>query len=161
MERDIATLNDNFDPGLHHDDDETAAHVVGLLREVYRSAVTITADIGRSSGLHPTDADALRLLDAASGRPTMSDLGGELHLSSAAVTALVDRLEVGGLARRVRDDHDRRRVRVELTETAHELAVEHLRPLFGRIAAAVEATPSDDLAVVERFLRLLVDGGKL
>jgi DNA-binding MarR family transcriptional regulator len=139
------------------DADLIRAEVAALLRDVYRSATAIAAGIGRAAGIHPTDADALRLLDAASARPTMTELGAELGLSSASVTALVDRLEHGGLARRVRDDADRRRVHVELTELAHQFAADQLTPLMQRIQGAIGSTEPADLAVVARFLTHLVN----
>jgi DNA-binding MarR family transcriptional regulator len=135
-----------------------ASLVADLVREVYRSATVIAADLGRAAGVHATDADAMRVLDAATGRPTMGELGSELGLSSAAVTALVDRLERAGLARRIRDDDDRRRIRVELTDRAYEVAAVHLRPLMARITSAIGATPPADLTVIASFLvRLMAD----
>jgi DNA-binding MarR family transcriptional regulator len=134
-----------------------SADVAALVREVYRDATSIAAGIGRATGIHPTDADALRLLDMTSARPTMGELGATLGLSSAAVTGLVDRLEHAGLARRVRDDDDRRRVRVEATERAHELFEVHLRPVGERIHRAVESTDAADLDVVAAFLRRFLD----
>jgi DNA-binding MarR family transcriptional regulator len=139
------------------DADAIRAQVAVLLRDVYRSATAIAAGIGRAAGIHPTDADALRLLDAASARPTMTELGAELGLSSASVTALVDRLEHAALARRVRDDADRRRVHVELTELAHQFAADQLTPLMQRIHGAIGSTEPADLAVVARFLAHLVE----
>jgi DNA-binding MarR family transcriptional regulator len=131
--------------------------VAALVRELYRDATAIAAGIGRSAGIHPTDADALRLLDLTSGRPTMGELGAALGLSSAAVTGLVDRLEHAGLARRVRDADDRRRVRVEPTEHARELFDAQIRPLGQRIRAAVAATDPADRVVVAAFLQRLLD----
>jgi DNA-binding MarR family transcriptional regulator len=132
------------------------ADVAAQVRTVYRSATALAAGIGRTAGIHATDADALRLLDAASGRPTMSELGHQLGLSSAAVTALVDRLEDAGLARRVRDATDRRRVHVEPTERAHRFAAEQLAPVRRAIERAIAATAPADLLAVERFLAELL-----
>ncbi|HYN34400.1 MAG TPA: hypothetical protein VES40_17375, partial [Ilumatobacteraceae bacterium] len=56
------------------DADLIRAEVAELLRGLYRSATAIAAGIGRAAGIHATDADALRLLDVASDRPTMTEL---------------------------------------------------------------------------------------
>lgn len=132
------------------------AAVAEHVRSVYRSGTALAAGIGRAAGIHPTDVDALRLLDVANERPTMSELGSLLGLSSAAVTSLVDRLEDAGLARRVRDPEDRRRIHVEPTEAAHQFASEQLRPLRHAIQRAVSVTSLDDLVAVERFLTELL-----
>jgi DNA-binding MarR family transcriptional regulator len=155
--RSPAPPDHSSEPTAHRDDrtDDLArlqSDVADRVRAVYRSATALAAGIGRAAGIHATDADALRLLDAASARPTMSELGHRLGLSSAAVTALVDRLEDAGLARRVRDATDRRRVHVELTESAHRFAVEQLAPVGTAIQRAIAVTPREDLVVVERFL---------
>ena len=47
------------------------------------------------------------------GPMTMTALGREVALSSATLTAAVDRMEAAGLVRRVADETDRRAVRLE------------------------------------------------
>ena len=66
-------------------------------------------------GISPTD---LRCLDIVQGRGgvTAGELATASGLSTGAVTAVVDRLERAGLARRVRDESDRRKVNVEVTD---------------------------------------------
>ena len=82
-------------------------------------------------GLHRTD---IRLLDVLqmSGRMSAGELAKAGHLSPAAVTAALDRLERAGYVRRVRDDQDRRRVLVEVTDRMQELTME----LYGPLALA-------------------------
>jgi DNA-binding MarR family transcriptional regulator len=138
-----------------------ADDVAELVREVYRQATAIAAGLGQATGIHPTDVNAMRVLDAATGRPTMSELGRTLGLSSAAVTGLVDRLEQAGLARRVRADDDRRRVHVEVTERAHGVAASHLAPLMGRIRRAVDEADPEHLPAIARFLRTLLEPDRL
>lgn len=62
----------------------------------------------------------LRLLEAAAaGGPTgrtVSELAGSLAITPASVTATVNRLEQKGLARRLKDPADRRRVSIQLTD---------------------------------------------
>ena len=50
------------------------------------------------------------------------ELAAEAGLTTGAVTAVIDRLERAGYARRVRDDEDRRRVKVEVTPKLEQLA---------------------------------------
>ncbi|MCQ0968852.1 MarR family transcriptional regulator (plasmid) [Paracoccus sp. TK19116] len=67
---------------------------------------------------------------------TMSDLSRMLLVSNGNATAVVDRLEADGLARREAEDGDRRRIRVRLTAdgfskfealaAGHEAAVDNL-----------------------------------
>jgi DNA-binding MarR family transcriptional regulator len=124
---------------------------------MYRHAAAIAAEIASHSGLHPTDVNALRLLDtAAEGPLPVNTLGARLGLSSGAVTAVVDRLEAHGLAERVRDSTDRRRVLVGLGPAARKVGAEQLQPVAVRLQAAVAATDPAGLAAVERFLTLVL-----
>jgi DNA-binding MarR family transcriptional regulator len=82
-------------------------------------------------GIHRTDGRLLDVLQMA-GRMGAGELARAGHLSPAAVTAALDRLERAGYVRRVGDANDRRRVLVELTERMHALTGE----LYGPLAAA-------------------------
>jgi DNA-binding MarR family transcriptional regulator len=66
------------------------------------------------------------------------DLAEASRLTTGAITAVIDRLERAGLARRVPDPTDRRRVLVELTPKAYaesrELMVEPMRALYTPMA---------------------------
>jgi DNA-binding MarR family transcriptional regulator len=68
-------------------------------------------------GINRTD---MRCLDVISreGPVPAGRLAEETGLTTGAITTVLDRLERGGFARRVRDPDDRRRVLVELTPEA-------------------------------------------
>lgn len=73
----------------------------------------------RALGINRTDGRCLDVIDregpVAAGR--LAEASG---LTTAAVTAVIDRLERAGYARRVGDPNDRRRVLVELTPLMRE-----------------------------------------
>jgi DNA-binding MarR family transcriptional regulator len=73
----------------------------------------------RALGINRTDGRCLDVIDregpVAAGR--LAEASG---LTTAAVTAVIDRLEKAGYARRVADPNDRRRVLVELTPLMRE-----------------------------------------
>jgi DNA-binding MarR family transcriptional regulator len=81
---------------------------VPAIRRFAAHVVLLHSAIAEALGLHVTDLRALWLLGEAPR--TAGELGGELGLTSAAVTALVDRLERSGYAARQRNDRDRRKV---------------------------------------------------
>jgi DNA-binding MarR family transcriptional regulator len=104
-------------------------------------------------GLHRTDLRCLDLLDLA-GRQTAGELATRMGMSTGAVTAMLDRLDRAGYARRLRDPDDRRRVLVEPTDLAGERGreiygpfAEQVEPMFARFTDA-------QLAVVRDFLRI-------
>jgi DNA-binding MarR family transcriptional regulator len=110
--------------------------------------------------MHPTDMRALVvLMDAArQGRPmTPGRLGVELNLTSASVTALVDRLERSGHVHRARDTADRRRVTLEVQPQVHELGAAFFGGLNRELLAAMAAFGDDELRAVERFLTAMTE----
>jgi DNA-binding MarR family transcriptional regulator len=106
-------------------------------------------------GLGRTDVRALvAIMDAARrGQAlTAGALGSTVGLSSASVTALVDRLERAGHVRRVRDPHDRRRVALEVSEAAMAAGAQHFGGLQRDLVGAMDGYSDEELAVVRRFL---------
>ena len=135
---------------------ETERQEIALL--LRRLAVELQAVGQRFADLHGlnrTDVRALvAIMDAArAGRSlTAGALGTAVDLSSASVTALADRLERVGHLRRVRDEHDRRRVVLEMSETAMAAGGEFFGGLQRDLTSAMSAYSDHDLAVVRRFL---------
>ena len=97
----------------------------------------------------------LRCLDIIQrrGRLTAGELAAESGLTSGAITGVLDRLERAGLARRMRDPTDRRKVGVEVTERHYEesgriwgpLMEDWQKLLTSRFTAAELATITDFL----------------
>ena len=73
----------------------------------------------RALGINRTDGRCLDVIDREGPVPA-GRLAEASGLTTAAVTAVIDRLEKAGYARRAADPDDRRRVLVELTPLAHE-----------------------------------------
>ena len=102
-------------------------------------------------GMNRTDARCIDLVDQAGGM-TAGELARAAGLTTGAVTAVVDRLEKAGLAQRVADPADRRRVRIEATEKLWQVT----EPLFGPLVAE-SMTILDDYSdeELERFTEFL------
>ena len=88
---------------------------LGAAMQAYqRSNAEFDDEVGRALDVNPTD---LRCLDWLSeGRLSAGELSRATGLSSAATTAMIDRLERKGFVRRVREAEDRRQVLVEMTD---------------------------------------------
>lgn len=130
--------------------------LVHLLRGITMELDLVGADFAARNGLHPTDLRALIHLldfDRAGVEATPGRLGDELGLNSPAVTAVVDRLQRLGLVRRERDERDRRRVLLAVTERATDLGWSFFGRLIGDMVTATEGFDEGELATVRRFLR--------
>ncbi len=136
------------------EDSRTPAMVHGL-RELVVQLNLFGSEFARTHGLHTTDVRALiALLDAArAGRiATPGWLGQQLGLNSASTTALVDRLEKDGLVSRERDARDRRRVKLQVTESAEQLGWSFFGPLIGQAVGVLDSFSPDELATIDEFL---------
>lgn len=105
--------------------------------------------VAQLMGINRTDARCIDILEQH-GRLSAGELARESHLSTGAVTAVIDRLERAGYARRVPDSGDRRRVLVELTEFAREQAWELMGQPLRRATVPVMELYTD--AELELFL---------
>jgi DNA-binding MarR family transcriptional regulator len=143
--------------------DEVAVQRQELALLLRRLTVELDAVGQRFAGLHRlnrTDVRALvAIMDATrSGRPmTAGALGAAVELTSASVTALVDRLERVGHVERVRDEHDRRRVVLQMTPSAMAAGGEFFGGLQRDLVEAMDGYSDEELAVVRRFLEDMTD----
>jgi DNA-binding MarR family transcriptional regulator len=106
-------------------------------------------------GVNRTDFRCIDILDR-DGPMTAGALAAASRLSPGAVTALIDRLERAGYARRTRDEIDRRRVLVEITDELRQLG----RQVYGDEADYVpffDRYTYEELVLLRDFTR----GGRI
>ena len=109
------------------------------------------------AGLNRTDLRILSVLSQADAM-TASALADAAGLTRGAMTTALDRIERAGYARRVRDQEDRRTVRVEMTEKA----LEEVKVLYGPLAKeGVQLLQKYTAAELAAVLRYLEDGRRL
>lgn len=92
-----------------------------LIDEIRRSQLAtdrFDSAVAEAVGLNRTDMRCVDALERA-GPLTAGQLAEETGLTSGAMTTALDRLERAGFVQRFRDDDDRRRVLVKLTDEAH------------------------------------------
>ena len=104
-------------------------------------------------GVNRTDARCLDILDQH-GSMSAGDLAEASRLTTGAITAVIDRLERAGLARRVPDPTDRRRVLVEPTEKALAVAIELMvEPMSELYLPMAERYSDEQLRLILDFTR--------
>ena len=107
--------------------------------------------VAAALGINRTDLSCLDIL-GQQGPLTAGQLAEAMHLSSGAITTLVDRLERRGYARRLRDDADRRRVLVELTPETEGRALPFYAPLFEGTIRLLENRTDQELELMIDFI---------
>jgi DNA-binding MarR family transcriptional regulator len=104
------------------------------------------------AGLNRTDWRCLDLLGTR-GSMTAGQLAEAAHLTTGAVTGVLDHLEAAGLVRRVRDTVDRRRVIVQVTDEVERRAAPAYGPLVKDSAEVMSVFDADQLEVITDFVR--------
>lgn len=90
------------------------------LRRLQHAGEVHAKRLARFGGLTPMQLMILQVL-AGEPRLTASELSGQVSLSAATLSGMLERLEEGGLLHRQRDDQDRRRQWLLLSERGREL----------------------------------------
>jgi DNA-binding MarR family transcriptional regulator len=142
-------------------DPKSAADEIGrLYPAVYRRFHVSRRPIG-GIDLTPRMLGVLHHL-SASGPLTLGELATHLGLSKATATELVNRVEERGLVDRMRDERDRRRVYVWLTEHGRQRADAHARVLADDelLAAVARMTPHDRTSLINGLRALLAAADK-
>jgi DNA-binding MarR family transcriptional regulator len=103
-------------------------------------------------GVNRTAMRCLEVLDRE-GQRTPGEIAAQTHLSSGAVTAMLDRLERAKLVQRMPDPGDRRRVLVQLTDKARRVATEVYGPIIEAMDEFDRYT-DDELRLLGDFLKL-------
>ncbi|MEU8435555.1 MarR family transcriptional regulator [Streptomyces sp. NPDC029216] len=140
---------------------EVLARIQRMNRIIDKHLKAFTAEHGLELG----EFDVLATL-RRSGPPYALTAGALLPaamVTSGAITNRIDRLEAKGLVERVRDEADRRSVRIRLTDAGHALCdsvmEEHLRH-YARLLAPLDRTECETLAASLHTL-LLAHGDTL
>ncbi|MFE2615396.1 MarR family winged helix-turn-helix transcriptional regulator [Micromonospora chalcea] len=127
------------------------------LRDVLRIAGDTRAALARRLGLNPTDAAAIDHLVSTPEPLGPVELGNRLGIRSASATTLVDRLVQAGHVARTPHPYDRRRLSLQVTESAVDEVLEALRPLLVGVDRAVSRLTPEQAEATAAFLREVTD----
>lgn len=103
-----------------------------------------------------TDFQAMQQLMQL-GPLTPSKLAGALHLTTAAITSVIDRLEKAGHAERVPHPTDRRGVLVKPTDSSVREAMAQLMPMILKTDSLVREMDDKEQQAVTRYLQGAAD----
>ena len=120
-------------------------------REFTSAVDVVNQMIAERMGVNRTDHRVLEVLNRK-GAMTAGDLATASHLTTGAVTAVVDRLEEVGFVRRVRDAKDRRRVLIERTPEGTKTSVRYYGPFVNRTFEAMSQYDVEQLTAIRDFM---------
>ena len=134
--------------------------LVRLLQEFSLEANRYVDSAGGRNDMHRTDLNALAVIMQHTARNqivTPGVLRKELHLSSPATTALVDRLYNSGHVVRERQGTDRRQVQLRMTPKAYRDGSAMFMPLARHMDAAMARFTPEELEIATRFMTSMID----
>ena len=133
--------------------EELGKELIRLAREHEAANDAFDEVAARKLGINRTDLHCMNIVENQ-GPMTAGRLAELNSLTTAAVTAVLDRIKRAGYARRLRDQKDRRQVIVELTPLAAERAGPIWGPLGADANAMFERMSDADLEAVIEYHRL-------
>jgi DNA-binding MarR family transcriptional regulator len=134
--------------------------LVSLLQEFSLEANRYADSAGARNDMHRTDLNALSVIMQHTARNqvvTPGVLRRELHLSSPATTALIDRLDKSGHVVRERLGTDRRQVQLRMTPKAYRDGSAMFLPLARHMDAAMAQFTAAELEIATRFMTSMID----
>lgn len=145
---------------LYHSDRFDPRDSVGNLIRLALSS--LQSQIDREMG--PYDLTAMQwqpLYIIAMGRAnTAADLSREMQVDTGATTRMIDRLETKGLLTRERSTHDRRLVKLVLTDSGRRSAQEVPRVLCHALNAHLQDFDRQELESLKKMLSRLISNGQ-
>jgi DNA-binding MarR family transcriptional regulator len=134
--------------------EKTVAELEKLLRYIAANLKQRGREILTNYPITPPQFVALQWL-LEEGDLTVGELSNKMYLACSTTTDLVDRMERNGLVARVRDEHDRRVVRIHLLEKGERIIEEVIEKRQRDLAQVLENFSDEEIAVFERCLRKL------
>ncbi|WP_226360129.1 MarR family winged helix-turn-helix transcriptional regulator [Pseudonocardia sp. ICBG1142] len=135
---------------------EEAVELIVRLLPPWLSAVqAVNEVIAREAGVGASDLRCVHEL-VVDGPLPAGELARRLHLTSGAITHMVDRLTAAGLVCRVQDRRDRRRVLVEADPVARERLIKRYTMLDEQVRRTLAQFTAAERAVVARFVEASV-----
>ncbi|GLP70626.1 MULTISPECIES: MarR family transcriptional regulator [unclassified Streptomyces] len=129
--------------------DATAAQALEAMDFFIATAHLGQQEMAQRLGLNVTDLLSFAcVLKAGEDLLTAGDLAEHAHVTTGAVTGILNRLERGGYVTRVPDPNDRRRVRVAALPDAVAKVVALYQPYYDRLDAVFASYSADEIAVL-------------
>lgn len=135
----------------------SAASASELTHWLLQLSFQVQGAVAKAASCHDLSTVQTRLLGVLRyQRPTMTELARLLELEKSSLTGLIDRAEKVGMVVRVRQDADRRCVRVKLTPDGERRAAEVHQCLTERVAELLRRSTSAERRRLLYLLRVLL-----
>ncbi|MGW1783767.1 MarR family winged helix-turn-helix transcriptional regulator [Streptomyces sp. NPDC002143] len=127
----------------------TPAQALSAMDDLIAASMVGQQEMAQRLGLNVTDLTCFAyVIQAGEDLLTAGDLAARVHVTTGAVTGILNRLERAGYVSRRPDPQDRRRVRVAAVPSAVARAYALYEPYYARLDALFADYSPDEIAVL-------------
>lgn len=134
--------------------EETVAEIERLVREISVIVKRKGRDILNEFPITPPQFTALLWLNDE-GDMTIGELSQKMFLACSTMTDLIDRMEKNELVERVRDERDRRVVRIHLLERGSSIIRDVMKARQGYLSEVLSHFSEEEVKEMAKHLSLL------
>jgi MarR family transcriptional regulator, organic hydroperoxide resistance regulator len=135
---------------------ETVSEIERYLREISNIVKRKGREILNHFPITPPQFDALLFLHNE-GDMTIGELSQKMFLACSTMTDLIDRMEKNGVVERVRDERDRRVVRIHLLEKGRDIIEEVLEARRAYLAEVFSHLSDEEALEIKKHLSVLFE----
>ncbi|PTX59348.1 DNA-binding MarR family transcriptional regulator [Melghirimyces profundicolus] len=133
---------------------ELVAEIERLVREISVVVKRKGREILNEFPITPPQFTALLWLNEE-GDMTIGDLSQKMYLACSTMTDLIDRMEKNGLVERVRDERDRRVVRIHLLEKGRSIIYDVMEARLAYLSDVLSRFSKEEVKEMSKHLSLL------
>ncbi|MEU6143422.1 MarR family transcriptional regulator [Streptomyces sp. NPDC047081] len=127
----------------------TPAQALSAMDHLIATSMIGQQEMAQRVGLNVTDLTCFAyVIEAGENLLTAGDLAARAHVTTGAVTGILNRLERAGYVTRRPDPNDRRRVRVAAQPDAEARVRELYEPYYARLMALFADYSPDEIAIL-------------
>lgn len=126
-----------------------------LLRTICFNIKKKGREILQDFNITPPQFDALQVLEDE-GELTIGDLSSKLFLAPSTITYLVDRMEKNCLVTRIRDNKDRRSIKIKVEDKGFKLISEVIARRCTYLEEVTKEMKADDKIKLTVYLEMMI-----
>ena len=136
--------------------DVVISEIMQSLRRIFKAIQDYSHEVSEKYGITGPQLWVLKTI-SLNGNLALGDLGKRMYLHPSTITGLIDVMERKGYVARVRDQEDRRVVKVQLTPKGQRLSIKAPNPAQGKMIYGLRKLKKDELNLIFNSIRKLVE----
>ena len=136
--------------------DVAVSGIMQSLRRIFKAIQDYSHEVSKNYGITGPQLWVIKTI-SLNGKLSLGDLGKGMYLQPSTITGLIDALEQRGYVARVRDQKDRRVVKIQLTRKGQRLAKKAPNPAQGKMIYGLTKLKRRELNLIFNSVQKLVE----